>query len=161
MTKTKLTKQEQEICNRFEKGTASVNDYEILGDYNKNIYQILRKKMNVIEKYGKKGYMVTFISRPKRNKYHYVEVVWCPSVKAVKILQENYSNDENNWSCSYPSLNQKFILEDDIEANLCDIVHELDVFDVQEHFGYEYYWEHRGNIDGIIDEMEKETGRRN
>ncbi len=158
---TKLTAQQQEICDRFEKGTATIDDYEILGDYKKNIYQILRKKMNIIEKYGKKGYMTTFISRPIRNKYHLVEIVWCSTIKAVKILQDNFSNDENNWSCGYTKLNQEFILEDDIDANLDNIVHELDVFDVQEHFGYEYYWEHRGNIDSVIDEMEKETGRKN
>ncbi len=158
---TKLTDQQQEILTRFEKGTATVDDYEVLGDYKKNIYQILRNKMNVIESNGKKGYMVTFISRPKKNKFHYVEIVWCPSVKAVKILQENFSNDESNWSCGYTSLNQKFILEDDIEAELDDIVHELDVFDVQEHFGHEEYWENRGNIDSLIEQMEKETGRRN
>ncbi len=102
-----------------------------------------------------------FVSRPKKNKYHYVEVVWCANVKAVKALQENFSNDENNYSCEYTSLNQKFILEDDIEANLDDIVHELDVYDVQEHFGYDEYWENRGNIDSLIEQMEKETGRRN
>jgi len=158
---TKLNQQEQEILQRFEKGTATIDDYELLGDYKKNIYQILRKTMNVIERYGKKGYLVTFISRPKRNKYHYVEIVWCPSVKAIKTLQENFSNDENNWSCEYTSLNQKFILEDDIEANLDDIVHDLDVFDVQQHFGHEEYWENRGNIDSLIEQMEKETGRRN
>ena len=163
MSKTKLTTEEQEVANRFANGTATVDDFELLGDYNKNIYQILRKKIAIVENHTN-GYLVTFISRPPRNKYHIVEVLWCKTQKQVKSLQDNYSK-EHNFSCTCDALDKKskhpWSLSEDIEEELDMIVHELNEFDVQEHFGYEYYWENRGNIDWLIDKMQEETGRIN